>query len=254
MTIDQKYIDLINADIDREIDHVDKDDLNTFLMENEEARALHVELSALCVSLESVEADSPPPHIRHVIMNSVTPSPTKATSPGFLQALLTTPALKYSATFAAGVLLTLSAISSDQYSTQTLNDVKDLVGTISEPIGGDLLSKIAVDHAAVVGTVSLRSAGPMLILDFDLAAAGPVTIEARYPDRKIWFNGFGQLESDGTTISATAGNVLLGMEGKNRYAVYLHNEREHHGVTIDLSFAVDGEVVHEANLNYDSGD
>ena len=251
MAINQEHIDLINADIDGEIDQTDKDALDAFLAESEEARALHGELAALCDSIESTEAASPPPHLRHVIMNSVKPTPKVTESPGFLQVLLATPALKYSATFAAGVILTLSAVSSDQFSSRALDDVTGLVGTIADPIDGGLLNSVAVDTAQVAGKVSLRNAGSMLILDFDLVASGPVEIEADYGDRSIWFNGFGQLESSGTSISAKSGSVSLEMEGKRRYAVYLRNGGEQRGITVKLRFVAGGEVVHEASLKYE---
>jgi hypothetical protein len=152
--------------------------------------------------------------------------------------------------FAAGVLLTLSILSSDRISNEAFDDVTGLVGTISDPISGNLISEIAIDNAKVAGQVSLRSSGSMLILDFDLVANSPIEIEADYADRTIWFNGFAQLESSGTTISAKSGSVTLGMEGKRRYAVYLQNSGER-SVTFKLRFVAGGEVVHEASLKYD---
>jgi hypothetical protein len=250
MSIEQKYIDLINADIDGEIEHVDKSEVDAFLRENEEARALHAELATLCGSIESIEFVTPPPHLRHVIMNSVKPTPAKTESPGFLQTLFATPALRYASVFAAGVLLTLSILSSDEISNHAFDDVTGLVGTISDPISGNLVNMIAVDKADIAGRVSLRNTGSMLILDFDLVANGPVEIEADYADRTVWFNGFAQLESSGTTISAKAGSVTLGMEGKRRYAVYLQNGGER-GVTVNLRFLSGGEVVHSASLKYE---
>jgi hypothetical protein len=250
MSIEQKFIDLINADIDGEIEHADKSELDVFLEGNDEARALHKELAALAGSIESIEPVSPPAHLRHVIMNSVKPAPTKAESPGILQMLYASPVLKYSSTFAAGVLLTLSILSSDQISNQAFDDVTGLVGTISEPISGNLVNTIAVDNAEIAGNVSLRATGSMLILDFDLVANSPVEIEADYADRTIWFNGFAQLESSGTTVSAKSGSVTLGMEGKRRYAVYLQNGGGR-SVTVNLRFVTGGEVVHEASLKYE---
>jgi hypothetical protein len=250
MAIKQELIDLINADIDNEISHEDKSKLAALLIDNEEAREIHSALSALCGSIESTEAETPPPHLRYVIMNSVKPTPAEKGSPGFLEWLLAMPAFKYSATFAAGVILTLSAVSSDQLSNSALDDVTGLVGTIADPVRGELLETIAVDNTEVVGQVSLRSSGPLLILDFDLVTNGPIEIDANYSDRTIWFNGFGQLEGSGTTISAKSGSVSLGMEGKRRYAVYLHNGGEQREVTVKLRFSAGGEVVHEARLNY----
>ena len=253
MAIEQTSIDLINADIDGEISDAGKVELDALLGSNDEARTIHADLAALRDSLDSLESQSPPPHLRHVIMNCVKPTPAKTESPGILAALFATPALKYSATFAAGVLLTLSVVSSDQVSNQAFDDVTGLVGTVSEPVQGDLVNSIAIDAAEVAGSVSLRSSGPMLILDFNLVTNGPIEIEADYADKTIWFNGFGQTESIGTTISAKTGSVTLGMEGKRRYAVYLHNEggRE---VTVNLRFVAGGELVHEGSLDYEPAD
>ena len=250
MAIEQKYIDLINAEIDREIEAADKAELDVFLADNEDARALQAELATLARSIDSIDPESPPPHLRHVIMNSVKPAPVKPQSPGILQMLFASPVLKYAGTFAAGVLLALSILSSDQISNEAFDDVTGLVGTISDPISGILVNSIAIDNTEVAGQVSLRSSGSMLILDFDLAANSPVEIEADYADRTIWFNGFAQLESSGTTVSAKTGNVTLRMEGKRRYAVYLQNGGER-SVTFNLRFVTGGEVVHEASLKYD---
>ncbi len=250
MAIDQEYTDLINADIDGEISSGDKAKLEAFLSQSAEGRALHEQLSSLCSSLDAVEAQEPPPHLRHVIMSSLKPPAAQSKESNFLQNLLAAPALRYAATFAAGVFLTLSLINSGQISNQAFDDVTGLVGSVANPIDAELISSVSVDEQLVAGTVSLRSAGSMLILDFDLASADPIEIEADYSDRSIWFNGFAQLESSGTSVSAETGRVTLGMQGKRRYAVYLHNASGR-ATTVNLQFKADGEVVHEASLDYE---
>lgn len=182
-------------------------------------------------------------------MNSAPPTRATKESPGFLQILLSTPALRYAATFAAGVVLTLSIVNSSQLSNRAFDDVTGLVGTVAEPIGSELASSVVVNEIDIAGTVSLRSTGSMLILDFDLVSSDHIDIEAAYTDRTIWFNGFAQLESEGTTVSAETGLVRLGMKGKRRYAVYLQNQggRE---TTVSLRFTANGKVVHQAKLNY----
>ena len=249
MAIDQKYTDLINADIDGEISDSDRADLQAYLAQGAEGRALHEELSSLCSRLDAVDAADPPPHLRHVILNSVTPASEIRKSPSFFETLFATPALGYAATFAAGVLLTLTLVNSGQISTKAFDDVAGLVGTVADPSNAQLLSTLSIDEAAIAGNVSLRSSGAMMILDFDLVAMEPVEIEAYYREKDIWFNGFAQLESSGTTVSADTGRVRLGMEGKRRYAVYLHNEAGR-DTTVRLRFTADGKVVHEASLDY----
>lgn len=249
MAIEQKFSDLINADIDGEISDAEKIELQAFLDEDAEARALHDELASVCATLDHVEQEEPPAYLRHIIMNAVPPTRPADSSPGFLRVLLATPALKYSVTFAAGVFLTLSIVNSSHISNRAFDDVTGLVGTVADPILADLEDTVAVTGPKVAGTVSLRSTGSLLILDFDLVARDHIEIETKFTDRTIWFNGFAQLESEGTTVSAEAGVVRLGMDGKRRYAVYLHNPggRE---TTVSLRFMAAGEVVHQSTLDY----
>ncbi len=252
MAIEQKYTDLINADIDGEISPGDKAELEKFLSQSPEGRALHEQISGLCASLEAVDPEVPPPHLRHVIMSSVKPPSTQSGTgtPGVFQSLFAAPALRYAAMFAAGVFLTLSLVNSGQISNQAFDDVTGLVGSVANPVDAELISSVSVDEQLVAGTVSLRSAGSMLILDFDLASADAIEIEAGYSDPSIWFNGFAQLESSDTSVSAETGRVTLGMQGKRRYAVYLHNAGGRQ-TTVNLQFRAYGEVVHEASLDYE---
>ena len=77
--------------------------------------------------------------------------------------------MRYAAMFALGSLVTMTLISSDQVSDRAFNDVTGLVGTISSevPIGPGI-QVTAIDRPEVAGRVSLRSSGPLLIVDFDL--------------------------------------------------------------------------------------
>jgi hypothetical protein len=252
MTVEQKYQDLINADIDGEIGAEEKAELQAFLADSAEGRALHDELSSLCGALDALDEEAPPVHLRHVIMNSIPKPPARSSSPGFLQALFAAPALRYSLSFAGGVFLALSIVNSGQVSNQAFDDVTGLVGTVAEPVDAQLASSVSVDEVDVAGIVSLRSAGSLLILDFDLVSKDPIEIEADYQDPRIWFNGFAQLESDDTTVAASRGQVRLGMQGKRRYAVYLHNQGGRNA-TVKLRFLAYGQVVHETSLDYTPG-
>ena len=156
--------------------------------------------------------------------------------------------------FAAGVALTLALVDSDQISNEAFDDVTGLVGTIadSEFIAAKH-GTIFVDESEVAGTVTLHSRGPLLIVDFDLSARRPVEIVADYSDKTIWFNGFAQLESTGTSIAAESGAITLKMDGKRRYAVFLNNPGRR-PATIGLRFKADDQVIHEAQLSFSEAD
>ena len=254
MTIDTKYIELIQADIDGEIDEAGKADLESFLADSEDGRAVYEQLESLCGSLDGMPSVEPPPHLRHVLLNQAPIESAPRPSPGFPQRLFAGPVLGYVGMFAAGVALTLTLIDSDQISRGAFDDVTGLVGTIADsefavPDHGT----ISVDESEVAGTVTLRSTGPILIVDFDLSARQPVEIVAAYSDKTIWFNGFAQLESNGTSVAAETGAVTLNMDGKRRYAVYLNNPRMR-PATIDLRFMANEQVIHEAQLSFTEAD
>ena len=124
-----------------------------------------------------------------------------------------------------------------------------LVGTISDV--GDIpgIASTVIHKADVAGSVTLRRADAILIIDFDLSTKGPIDVIASYEDKTVWFNGFAQLESTGTSVSADDGQITVQVDGKRRYAVYLHNS-EKHNLSINLEFFANGEAVHEAVLEY----
>ena len=151
------------------------------------------------------------------------------------------------------MFLTLSVVNSSQISDKAFDNVTGLVGTVAQPVGATVASTVSIDENAVAGTVSLSSAGSLLILDFDLAAMQPIEVQANYTDKTIWFNGFAQLESTGTTVSVETGQILLGVNGKRRYAVYLQNQGNRE-TTVDLQFLSGGEILHQTSLEYKPAD
>jgi hypothetical protein len=254
MTIDPKYFELIQADIDGEIDAAGKAELENFLAESEDGRAVYEELETLCRSLDGMPGIEPPPHLRHVLLNQAPVKSAPRPEPGLLQRLFSGPLLGYVGVFAAGAALTLALVDSSQISRGAFDDVTGLVGTIAD--SGFVVPEhgtISIDESEVAGTVTLRSTGPILIVDFDLSAREPVEIVAGYADKTIWFNGFAQLESSGTSVAAETGAVTLKMDGKRRYAVYLNNPGMR-PATIDLQFRAGDEVIREAQLSFSEAD
>ena len=262
MAIDPKIVDLINADIDSEISAEDQALLDEHLAQNTDARTLRGELSGLCAELDAVEAIPPPTHLKHVILSNISKQNYSETASGggdwktMMRTLFGGKALRYSWSFAAGVILTYTFISSDQISRQAFDDVTGLVGTISQPEYGGGISgedSISLTLDEIAGSVNLNTTGSIMILDFNLASQGPIEIVAGFAKHRIWFNGFAQLESNGTTIAAETGQVTVRMEGQGRFAVYLNNA-SHSAATINLSFFAGGTLIHEAELRFNDAD
>lgn len=250
MAIDPKIVELINADIDGEISATEKQQLASALADSAEAQAMHTELSGLGAALDALPDLDPPPHLKHTIMAAVPASPVAEERPGWLPSLFAAPALRYAAMFVAGSLLTLSLMSSDDMSNRAFSDVTGLVGTISDRVPeGPGVQITRIDRPEVAGRVSLRDSGPLLIVDFDLVSSGPVDIVASYADQTVWFNGFAQLESPGASISAESGRITMRVDGKRRYALFLHNAGAR-DVAINLQFRAGDRILYDTEVTY----
>jgi len=258
MTIEQQYIDLINAEIDGEISDADRALLEAYCVENEEARGYRDEVAALSDDLVAMETLTPPTDIRHTVMREIKarrPSTGGGLSEIFA-GIFGLPVVRYGVSFAGGVVLTVALLSSDQASRHAFSDVTDLVGTMSDiEIAGTFSRADSMDLTLneLAGTVSLNASGPLMVLDFDLASEKPVEIIATFNDRDIWFNGFAQLESQGTSVAASLGSVTVRMEGQRRYAVYLHNA-DQDAATVNLRFVAARETLYEGKLRFGSKD
>ena len=248
MSLPSRTVELIHASVDNVISTADKRELDSILDGNEDARRYFAEMSKLCNVLSAAEELEPPPHLRPLIMDTVLPRrPATAAShrgSGFFAA----PAFRLATAFAAGVALTWSFMSSTNLSRNAFDDVTGLVGTISDSDsampGG---TGISISHASIAGTITMRKSGPLLVVDFDLVSNGPMDVIAGFAKNDVWFNGFAQLESSGTSVSAEPGRVTIRMDGKRRYALYL-NDSGSRVAAIDFQFVSSGSVVHEARL------
>ena len=258
MAIDRKWVDLINAEIDGQISAEDQALLNQHLAENDEAMRFRNELALLCGELDTMPDLDPPADLRHPALAGAGGSAGTSRKTARHNWLVTfneflgIAPVRYAMSFAAGAVLTFVLVSSDQISRRAFDDVTGLVGTMSER--GMLndtarVGSMGLTLNELAGSVSLNRSGPLLILDFDLAAKGPVDIVALFDDRDIWFNGFAQLESTGTSVAAQTGRVTIRMEGQRRYAVYLHSTGRN-AATVRLQFFSAGKLLHEGELSF----
>ena len=249
MTIEAKYIELINSDLDGEIDDAGRAELAAYLEANPEARAMQSELADLCGALDSMAPVEPPGHLKYAIMETLKKPPARRPIQEFdWRSIFAAPMLRHAGAFAAGAVLTFALVSSNQISDQAFDDVTNLVGTISETVPGEFgHGAINLTSNEIAGTVSVHDAGALKVIEFNLSAEGPVEIVASFPSLDVWFKGFAQLENDNASIVASEGIVRMRMQGRNRYAMYLQHV-SNTDVPVNFKFYAAGDLIHEAEL------
>ncbi|MCU0643870.1 MAG: hypothetical protein MUC94_06380 [bacterium] len=135
--IDEKYIELMNKEIDGVITKSEQERLHNYLSANSEAQKLYNDLRQTSELLSKIPRVEPSPNIKKYVMNSIDLNRySKATKPGRLKALVSnllikpTPKLAYA--FALGILVGILVYSAllENVISKRGTDVADFYGTI----------------------------------------------------------------------------------------------------------------------------
>lgn len=232
--IDEKYIELIQAEVDGELPDTRRAELAAFLLANPEARALRDELKSLCGVLGQVPREEPPPGLRDGILAAV-PASSGSFVPrrGWIAAWSGPAALRYAAVFAGGLFAGGLAFEASQDRHASL-DASDVAGTM---VSGDQATRSApVDSVQVAldqvdGTVRLFTSPALRVVEFELNFKAPVDVVVIHDGEQARFSG---------STPSTAGSA-------GRYALVLDGPG-HPGQPIDLEFVAGGQVIHRDAL------
>jgi hypothetical protein len=188
--IEEKYIELIQADVDGELPDERRAELSRFLLAHPEARVLRAELVAVAEALGSVAAAEPPADLRERILAALPPLSRPARRAGGTGY---SSGMRWAAVFAAATLLgaIVFRLASDD---RSVVDVSNLYGTMasqgaSAPV---LVDRVAVSLEQVHGTVSLLGSPQARFVKFDLAADGPVEVVVEHDGERTRVTDLGR--------------------------------------------------------------
>jgi hypothetical protein len=231
--IDEKYLELIQADVDGELPDRDRAELSRFMLANPDAHAVRDELKRLCSALGKVRRAEPPPELRASILAAVPLQAPAAGSRSPRSFLPQSGVLRYAAAFAGGLIV--SAIAFQVASDRSAGlDVSDLAGTMvsQDPVSrSGPVDSVHVSLDQVSGTVSLFRSSSMRVVEFDLAAREPVEVVVVHDGQEARFSGFGQ----------------SGGAAAQRYALVLDGAGVE-GAPIEIRFLTAGAVIHSESL------
>ena len=235
--IDEKYLELIQAEVDGELLDQDRAELSRFMLANPDAHAVRDELKRLCSTLEQVRPAEPPAELRASILAAVrlpAPAVGKRSPRSFLPQA---GALRYAAAFAGGLIVSAIAfqVASDRGSGL---DVSEVAGTMvsQDPVSrSGPVDSVRVSLDQVSGTVSLFRSSSMRVVEFDLAAREPVEVAVVHDGQEARFSGFGQ------SAGAAAQRYALVLDGAGV-----------EGAPIEIRFLAAGAVIHSESLKVPS--
>jgi hypothetical protein len=247
--IDDKLIELINAEIDGELSDEERNQLQQQLVKNPDARAMHKDLLQLNRALAPLGNLSPPGQIRENILNAVAPN-NRSFITRLIEALLPTTAIpRYALAFVGGIVFGFGALQlGDGYRTDM--DSGQFVGTMTDY--GSLPDAISADDISleleqISGSVRMHQIGSMLIVEFDMNSQNAVKVVTEYRGSSIEFRGFSLKENELSSFVAYNESINLIAKGNHRYSVFLQ-KRQPGETSINIRFLADGEIFHVDSL------
>jgi anti-sigma factor RsiW len=226
--IEEKYLELIQADVDGELPEQHRAELSRYLLAHPEARVVRDDLRRLCGALDRVPVVEPPRELKASILGAARLPAPKGGASG-LHGFWGSPRMvRYAAVFAGGLLVSAIAFQLGTDRRSGL-DTSQVVGTMASP--GAAASSVPVDTLKVSldqvsGTVSLLRSPSSRVLDFELTAKEPVEVVVTHDGQETRVTGFAQAGGGGTKHQS------LVLDGPGQA-----------GVPIELRFVAGGTVI-----------
>ena len=240
--IEQRTLDLINAEIDGELHVGDLTELQARLDADPEARAMREQLARIAGSLGRMATVAPPADLQEQILRVTHPVarvlPFRDRRTQFV---------RYTMALAAGIALVAVGIQFSGSSGPAL-DAGQLVGTI----GGQSGTAETADATVVLqapdlkGSVGLSPGDGRWQLVFDMASTQPVNVTATYADAAFRLKGYAPDEPGAGAVTAAPGLIEFVNQGTQRRVLFLEPGA---GGPVRISFEGQGKLLQEAVLD-----
>jgi len=239
MTMDEKYIDLIQAEIDGCLSPAERAELARHVLADPHARELRDEMRQLCGLLDSVQAEEPPAELYADVMSALRAQSRKpgARLPagGRVRAYLSSPAgFRFAAAIVGGVLV--GTLAFEFAGRDSGLAPSQLVGTMA-PQGATAAPQrqARFDNAAMTGSVMLEGTTAAPVVRVSVVSHRDVTVIASLDGEQLRFD---DLQS--------AGSKPIVREA----AFSQRNNRQH--AEIAVSVVDDSGVLEQATLGFGS--
>ncbi|MDZ4730001.1 MAG: hypothetical protein SH820_08685 [Xanthomonadales bacterium] len=217
-TLNERITDLIQSEVDGVLAASDRDELKTALASSAAARAFRDEMLHLAKILNGMKELDLPAGLNRRILDSIElPSPRQL--PAWLRNWF--PPASYGLAVAAGMLLSVGVV---KLLPSTDDEMSSLVGTMVKH--GEVLPKasrgqLAVDLAAVTGSVLLKELDGAMALQFDLDSAESVDIDIQLAAAGLQFGGFADDNEGVSVLEVSGGNVRVVNQGSQQFVLFL---------------------------------
>ncbi|MDZ7291755.1 MAG: hypothetical protein ONB44_16085 [candidate division KSB1 bacterium] len=258
--IEEKYIELINREIDGVNSPQDTAKLRDYLAQNAEAKQLYDELVATANLLQAVE---PSPNLKKRVMSSIRPDRYAVKERTFswgsirnvAQAFFGAPApqLKYAYAFAFGLMagVCIYALLSSTSNQQASLDMRDLTGTMiwREATGkferaDSATADLDIGHASIL----VQYAASSVIAELNINTSQEVKAQLEFEENDLGFSAISMLNKETIpALSVNENSVQLINRGNNNYVIAFKDKAPIPSLLRFRLFAA-GALLYEKNL------
>jgi len=234
--LDERTLNLINADVDGELALAEQQELDSILETSAEARAMRAEMLRLSNLLDSVPKQAPPDGLSSQILRQLAPRRMFSLAGLFGSFQPVTAGLA----FAAGLLM---AVGYYEMSPQEMGstDTASMVGTMvgGQKTGLNLLkNNLYFTSDDFSGSVSLNENNGLYVLSFDLDSKDRQEIKVGLDQTGLSFGGFaetpGKSDKVMDSVILSGGTLRVVSQGQQQFTVFLRGSSPDQAIAAEL--------------------
>ena len=253
--VEEKYIELINHEIDGVTSAEESASLKEYLAQNREAQKLFDDLNGLSEMLSQVGDVEPSPNLKKNILNTIprhkySTKANKQTLPVSFNSLKEKFNFKYAFSFSFGLafgVILFALFGGDMM--QTSMDSSDLTGTMllsGPPEKLEPFETITINLAEFQGTIELKHVDHLLLAEMTLSSRREMQLIIEFDESDISFRGFKQEPNSQSILKSGESDVGLVHHGENRYLLVFADKTP--AVSAMTFKVLDGGVVYEKSV------
>jgi len=227
--IDNKYIELMNGELDGVNSAEESLELKNYLERHPEARRYYEELVELVQMLGRAEDVEPPPELREIILTSISQKreefERKSLFSSALEAFRHNFRREYAYAFAAGIIvgICLFAILSHIGPGGRPSDLDDFYGTLGIKSRAEQLigtEPIEFEFPEVSGSAHVKYSKDIILTELSLSSDSEISVVFQY-DENVRFEGLRTLAGVDHKINVTEKMLELTHNGISDYVIIL---------------------------------
>ena len=252
--IDEKYIELMNLEIDGVIAKEERRELSSYLESHPDALEYYNALKGTAAVLDGAEEIEPPAALSRDIIESIFEKHSDAeerclsTRDVSRRKFRWRPGFAFAAGIIAGLFLFASALL---FIMKSPPGEEYLYGTIAGSDDTAVERTVVIDEPGARGSVRTRRSGDRIIAELEISSQGELLVQFIHGG-EIHFESV-QLKRPGTPrISVHEGRIELAISGENEYLIGMSDTSPSHS-PIDLRITSSGVVVFEERIDQEPG-